>query len=134
MTLSADERRALAIIASTGPRGATEGVLLTQGFTDKMLASLVLAGLVTVETETVRAGGPTTKVERIRITDAGRAGSRARRQRRMRRYCRARAIRPRCSGVRGKQSVPKIRQSNGEIILPAESHETSVALGTFELP
>jgi hypothetical protein len=37
-----------------------------------MLAGLVLAGLTTVVTETVRSGGHTIKVERLRITDAGR--------------------------------------------------------------
>ena len=38
-----------------------------------MLAGLVLAGLTTVVTETVRSGGHTIKVERLRITDAGQA-------------------------------------------------------------
>jgi hypothetical protein len=37
-----------------------------------MLAGLVLAGLVTVTTETVHAGAPTIKVERYRIMDDGR--------------------------------------------------------------
>jgi hypothetical protein len=36
------------------------------------LAWLALAGLATVVTETLRAVGPTIKVERVRITDAGR--------------------------------------------------------------
>jgi hypothetical protein len=42
------------------------------GFKPKLLAGLVLAGLATAETETVRAGGPPMKVERYFITDAGR--------------------------------------------------------------
>jgi hypothetical protein len=37
-----------------------------------MLAELVLAGLVTVVTETVQVGAPTIKVERYRITGDGR--------------------------------------------------------------
>jgi hypothetical protein len=37
-----------------------------------MLAGLVLAGLATVVTEITKPGGPTIKVERYRITDAGR--------------------------------------------------------------
>jgi hypothetical protein len=37
-----------------------------------MLAELVLAGLITVATETVQAGAPTIKVEHYRITDDGR--------------------------------------------------------------
>jgi hypothetical protein len=37
-----------------------------------MLAGLVLSGLATVVTETVRAGGPWLKVECYRIADVGR--------------------------------------------------------------
>lgn len=37
-----------------------------------MLAGLVLAGLATVVAETLQADGPTIKIERVRITDAGR--------------------------------------------------------------
>jgi hypothetical protein len=38
-----------------------------------MLVRLVLADLVTVTTDTMRAGAATIKVERCKITDAGRA-------------------------------------------------------------
>jgi len=38
-----------------------------------MLAGLVLAGLATVTTDTMRAGATPIKVERYRITAAGRA-------------------------------------------------------------
>ena len=41
-------------------------------FTARTLTSLVRAGLATVETETVRAGGRPIEVERFHITDAGR--------------------------------------------------------------
>jgi hypothetical protein len=37
-----------------------------------MLAGLVLAGLATVTTAFIRAGGPAMKVDRYRITAAGR--------------------------------------------------------------
>jgi hypothetical protein len=37
-----------------------------------MVAGLVLAGLLTVVTETLRLGGPAVKVERVKITDDGR--------------------------------------------------------------
>jgi hypothetical protein len=42
------------------------------GIRRETLTGLVRAGFDTVETETVRAGGPTVKVERFIITDAGR--------------------------------------------------------------
>jgi len=45
--------------------------MLANGFAAELLAELVLAGLATVVTEMVRAGGPTIKVETLRITDAG---------------------------------------------------------------
>jgi hypothetical protein len=70
--LSPEWRQVLQLLASS-PRGATEEVLvLGHGFSRDMLAMLVLAGLATVVTETLRAGGPTIKVERFSITDAGR--------------------------------------------------------------
>jgi hypothetical protein len=55
-------------------QGVNEELLvLGHGFKRQMLAGLVLAGFATVVTETLRAGGPTIKVERYRITDAGRS-------------------------------------------------------------
>jgi hypothetical protein len=70
--LNADQHRALRLLANI-PRGVTEeAFVFAHGFTREMLAGLVLAGLATAVTETVRAGGPTIKIERIVITDEGR--------------------------------------------------------------
>jgi hypothetical protein len=70
--LSSEWHRALQLLAGN-PRGTTEHMLvLGHGFSSDMLAMLVLAGFATVVTETLRAGGPTIKVERVSITDAGR--------------------------------------------------------------
>ena len=71
MKLTVEQRRALGILAGAR-HGATEALMLANGLKPKLLAGLVLAGLATVETETVRAGGPTMKVERYCITDDGR--------------------------------------------------------------
>ncbi len=46
--------------------------MLAHGFRREMLTGLVLAGLATVVTETMKAGAATIKVERYRITDDGR--------------------------------------------------------------
>jgi hypothetical protein len=55
------------------PRGVTEDLLvLANGFDSDMIAGLVRAGLATARRETMRAGGKTAEVVRIRITDAGR--------------------------------------------------------------
>jgi hypothetical protein len=69
--LSPEWHRALQLLASN-PRGATEDLLvLGHGFSSEMLAKLVLAGLATVVTETLRTDGGPCKIERVMITDAG---------------------------------------------------------------
>jgi hypothetical protein len=69
--LSAEQRQALELLAS-GPRGYTKARLLADGFTVDMLADLVREALATAQRETLRVGGRTIRVERYRITDAGR--------------------------------------------------------------
>ena len=67
--LSTEWHQALQLLAGN-PRGTTEHMLvLGHGFSSDMLAMLVLAGLATVVTETLRAGH--CKIERMMITDAG---------------------------------------------------------------
>jgi len=73
MNLSAEQCRALAMLADAGQNGATEALLLAHGFWHEMLAELVAAGLATARRETMKAGGRTIEVERYRITDAGRS-------------------------------------------------------------
>ena len=69
---SPEWRQALQLLARS-PRGAIEDVLeLGHGFSHEMLAMLVLAGLATLVTETLTVDGGTFKIERMRITDAGR--------------------------------------------------------------
>ena len=71
VSLTTEQRRALEILDSI-PHGAAEALMFSHGFRRETLAGLVLAGLATVVTETVRADGPPVKVERMLITDAGR--------------------------------------------------------------
>jgi hypothetical protein len=71
--LTAEQRRALAFLASNGLNGATKTLLAAHGFSTSMVAGLVNHGLATMTHETVRAGGKTIAVARVRITDAGRA-------------------------------------------------------------
>jgi hypothetical protein len=53
--------------------GATENLLvLAHGFDSAIIAGLVRAGLATAHRESMKAGGKTVEVVRIRITDAGR--------------------------------------------------------------
>jgi hypothetical protein len=69
--LSAEQREALELIAG-GPRGYTKGRLLADGFTVDILADLVREGLATAQRGIMRVGGREIRVERYRITDAGR--------------------------------------------------------------
>jgi hypothetical protein len=71
MSLSAEQRRALELLAG-GLRCYTKGRLLADGFTVDMLADLVSEGLATTQRESMRVGGRQIRVERYRITDAGR--------------------------------------------------------------
>ena len=67
--VTSEERRALALVAND-PNGATEAMLIAQGFSISMLARLVVDGLVIARHET---GGRTVDIVRVKITDAGRA-------------------------------------------------------------
>ena len=69
--LTAEQRQVLELLAGS-PRGYTKGRLLADGFTVDTLADLVREGLATAQRETLRVGGRTIRVERYRITDAGR--------------------------------------------------------------
>jgi hypothetical protein len=73
MRLSREQRHVLKILADA-PRGLSEEMLIVvHGFSAEMLAGLVLAGLATVVTEAKSMPrGVTIKVERVRVTDAGR--------------------------------------------------------------
>jgi hypothetical protein len=71
MSLTDEQRQALGLIAS-GPRGCTKGLLLADGFAAGMLADLVREGLATAHRGAVRVGGRQIRVERYRITEAGR--------------------------------------------------------------
>jgi hypothetical protein len=70
-TFDRKRRRALTLLAGS-PGGATETILLAHGFTAKLIAELVDAGLATAARQRVGAFGREITVTRIRITDAGR--------------------------------------------------------------
>jgi hypothetical protein len=69
--LTPKARRALELLA-VDRRGLTETLLLTYGFTRGMLAGLVRTGFATAQRQTVKTGGKTMEIVRIRITEAGR--------------------------------------------------------------
>ena len=69
--LSGEQRRALEILAGS-PHGCTEGALRAHGFTVRLLARIVRAGLAVARPEIVKAGGRTLSMLRLTITDAGR--------------------------------------------------------------
>jgi hypothetical protein len=67
--LSAEQRRALEILAAARVRGCTALALLDHGFCTGMLADLVRDGLATARLESIRTRKIT--VARVRITNAG---------------------------------------------------------------
>jgi hypothetical protein len=72
MPLSADERSALAKLASAGHNGVTQSLLTMHGVHPSMVAELVGRGLASMTREKVEAAGGMVEVVTIRITEAGR--------------------------------------------------------------
>jgi hypothetical protein len=70
--LGPEQRRALQLLEGK-PHGATEELLVhAHGFSWRLLAGLVRAGLATVERRMIMAGDTLVEVGRVRITAAGR--------------------------------------------------------------
>ncbi len=69
--LGPEQRRALELLASS-LHGATEELLVYgHGFSRRMLAGLVLAGLATVQRRVIVAGDTPVEVGKVMITAAG---------------------------------------------------------------
>ena len=69
--MTPDECRALQRLADV-PRGIAKTLMLAYGFTDELIAGLVLHGLATVVPDIARIGKQTIEIELVMITDAGR--------------------------------------------------------------
>jgi hypothetical protein len=69
--MTRDQRRALRRLSNV-PRGIAKTLMLAHGFPRELIAGLMLAGLVTVLTDTVRIGEETINVDLVMITEAGR--------------------------------------------------------------
>jgi hypothetical protein len=70
--LSAEQRRALKLLADAGEQGCPGAKLFKQGLSIDMLADLIRQKLAAGHRETVRVGYRAIRVTRIRITDTGR--------------------------------------------------------------
>ena len=71
MTLSAEQRRALEMLADAGESGSTLDMLVANGFPAELLAGLVSSGLAMMQGETVKVDERTSEIIRVMITDAG---------------------------------------------------------------
>jgi hypothetical protein len=69
--LSAEQRRALKILAAAGSDGCTGATLLAHGFSVYMLANIIRDGFASAHRETVRVGKRKIRVVRVWIADAG---------------------------------------------------------------
>jgi len=70
--LSDEQRRALAMLATTGRDGTTRSLLTALGSGASLINSLVNQKLATVTHEKIRAPGKIVDVAKVRITNAGR--------------------------------------------------------------
>jgi hypothetical protein len=71
--LSAEQRRALAMLAKAGRNGVTAAVMLANGFKPQILARLDREGLATAMiAERVKNCGKIIEVVRVKITEASR--------------------------------------------------------------
>jgi hypothetical protein len=68
--LSQSARHALELL-DVAPHGLTEPLLLTYGFSRKMLSGLVRSELATTQRQTVKVSGEPVEVTCVRITAAG---------------------------------------------------------------
>jgi hypothetical protein len=69
--LDRTRRRALTVLAGS-PDGCTEAILMAHGFSLKLIAALIDAGLASAKSERMIAAGKAIAVTRVRITVAGR--------------------------------------------------------------
>jgi hypothetical protein len=72
MSLTAEQCRALAMLARAGLGGASQTLLMAHGFCVSMIVGLVNNGLASLTREKVRAGSRLIEVGKVRITTAGR--------------------------------------------------------------
>jgi hypothetical protein len=72
MSLTAEQRRALAMLTSVGLDGASQASLMAHGFCVSMIAGLVKRGLATLTREKARVSNRLVDVGKVRITAAGR--------------------------------------------------------------
>jgi hypothetical protein len=72
MRLGVKQHHALAVLAATGPDGATQSLLTAHGCSVSLIAGLVKRGLATLTHEQVKTGGKLVEVARVRITQSGR--------------------------------------------------------------
>jgi hypothetical protein len=72
MSLTTEQRRALAVLARAGLNGTSQTSLMAHGFCISMIAGLIKRGYATLAREKVRAGSRSVTVGSVRITAAGR--------------------------------------------------------------
>jgi hypothetical protein len=70
--LTPEQCRVLQLLSDVEPRGITDTQWAAHRLSGELLSGLVVAGLATMAGETVRIGGRTIEVVRVRITQAGR--------------------------------------------------------------
>ena len=70
--LSAEELRALSMLATAGRNGATQPLLTAHGFNARFIGKLASKGLAASMLEKVHTGREIIDIVKVRITNAGR--------------------------------------------------------------
>jgi hypothetical protein len=71
MSLTAEQRRALAVLTGAGPNGTSQALLMSYGFSVSMIAGLISRGLATLRRDKVQAADRSVEVAQVRITAVG---------------------------------------------------------------
>ena len=72
MSLTAEQRRALIMLAAARQNGVPRKLLSAHGLSAALIRALVNRGLATTTRENVRAGDKLVEIGKVWITDAGR--------------------------------------------------------------
>jgi hypothetical protein len=70
-SLTAEQRRALIMLAAAGQNGVSRSLLSAHGLNATMIRGLVSRGLATTRRENVRAGDKLVEIGKVWVTDAG---------------------------------------------------------------
>ena len=110
--LNSEQLRVLRLLSDAEPGGVAETLWAAHGLSGELLSSLVLAGLATMEGDTVRTDGDPIEAVLVRITTAGGRRSRGERREACGVYG---SGNPKAAGVR-TEGVPRVSNASRYVV------------------